>query len=741
MKTQIVLGFVFFFFLISCSGDEANNSNHKEQNNSNNKTINTSTTKAKTNKGTTVFVDTISGLDARPLNPTCVAQKRPPEITSVTLEHVYPALQFQYPLLARQAPGDDTKWYVMEKRGTIQVFENKNSAKTKKVVVDISSKITADGEMGLLGFAFHPDWKNNKEVFLSYTLPPGGQPISIISKFTMVNGVIDKGSEVELIRLKQPYGNHNGGGIEFGPDGFLYIGFGDGGSGGDPHKHGQNVNTLFGSMLRIDVDKKENGKNYAIPSDNPFVAGGGAPEIFAWGLRNPWRFSFDTESGKLWVGDVGQNAFEEISIVELGGNYGWSKKEGFVCHDASPPCDKLPYIDPVIAYPRSEGESITGGYVYRGTTLSSWVGKYIFADFISQIISAVVYDSITGEAKKEDLLNAGFRIASFAQGNDGEVYALDFSNGRIMKLVGPVQATSNFPELLSKTGCMDPTDTKLPGAGLLKYKVNAPFWSDNAEKYRYFAIPEGTKITLNNDGKFIFPIGSVLVKQFLIDGKLVETRLMMRHEDGDWGTYLYEWDDQQKDAKLLLAEKTKMLPNGQQWIFPSRAECLTCHTTAASRVLGLEISQLNMEINYESTTRRANQISTLRKVEMLEDNNEAIETLPKLVDPFGDEPLDKRARSYLHTNCASCHLEGNDLRVDFDFRFTVPLSKFCNYEVFKPFDLVDPRVIKPGDPENSAALYRSGRRDANSMPPFGSALVDEQGEILLRDWIKQLSCP
>ncbi len=708
--------------------------NNGKLNNKNNGSNNGST-------GTTPFVVAPSGLDARPDNTTCLAKTRPPATTNVTLERAFPNLTFRNPLLARQAPGDDSKWYVVEKRGSIRVFDNDNDTDSDAVFADISDKIVADGEKGLLGFTFHPDWKDNQTVFLSYTLPPGDRPISIISKFTIKDGEIDRASEVELIRLEQPYGNHNGGDIEFGPDGFLYISFGDGGSGGDPQKHGQNKNTLLGAMLRIDVDKSEDGKNYAIPSDNPFAQNGGAKEIYAWGLRNVWRFSFDTESGKLWAADVGQVKFEEVSIIERGGNYGWSQKEGFDCYDAAPPCDKLPFIDPIIDYPRSEGKSITGGYVYRGSELPSMVGKFIFADFDSLVISAVAYDPLTGKPVKEDLLNAGFRIASFAQGNDGEVYALDFSSGRFMKLKGPAEQNNDFPDLLSKTGCMDSKDVTKPGPGLLQYDVNAPFWSDGAAKKRYMALPNGEKITLDADGDFVFPIGSVLVKEFSIDNKLVETRLMMRHDDGDWGTYLYEWNDDLSDAKLLLAEKTKTLANGQSYNFPSRADCLTCHTAASNRVLGLEIAQLNKSMNYASTRRISNQITTLRTIDVLDDELGDIETLAALVDPFGDADLDKRARSYLHTNCASCHLDGNDLRVDFDFRFTASLNDFCNDEVLKPFDLSDPKVIKPGDPENSVALYRTGRRDADAMPPMGSNLVDVRGTALLSEWIAQLTCP
>lgn len=732
-----------------CGGNGPQTTNNTKLNNktttttSNNNKQNNKTTGSNngTNKGTVTYTVAPSGLDARPGNATCLAKTRPPATTNVTLERSFPNLTFRSPLLAIQAPGDDSKWYVVEKRGSIRVFDNDDNTNSTETFVDISGKIVADGEKGLLGLAFHPDWKNNKNVFLSYTLPPGGQPISIVSKFTIENSIIDTDSEVELLRLPQPYGNHNGGDIKFGPDGFLYISFGDGGSGGDPLKHGQNKDTWFGSMLRIDVDKSENGKNYAIPIDNPFAQNGGAPEIYAWGLRNVWRFSFDTGSGTLWAADVGQVKFEEVSIIERGGNYGWSQKEAFECYDAAPPCDKLPFIDPIIAYPRNEGKSITGGYVYRGSALPTLVGKFIFADFTSFVISAVAYDSITGKPKKEDLLNAGFRIASFAQGNDGEVYALDFSGGRFMKLKGPVEQNSDFPALLSETGCMDPNDVTKVGPGLIKYDVNAPFWSDGAAKTRYMALPDGEKITLNTDGKFVFPIGSVLVKEFSIDNKRVETRLMMRHEDGDWGTYLYEWNDDFSDAKLLLAEKTKTLSTGQQYNFPSRADCLTCHTTAANRVLGLEVAQLNKTMNYKSTLRISNQITTLRTIGVLDDELGEITTLEKLADPFGDEELDKRARSYLHTNCASCHLDGNDLRVDFDFRFTAALSSFCNDNVVAPLDLSDPKVIKPADPDNSVALYRTSRRDANAMPPMGSNLVDTHGTALLSEWIAQLNCP
>ncbi|MEO1751292.1 PQQ-dependent sugar dehydrogenase [Thiofaba sp. EF100] len=355
-------------------------------------------------------------------------------VSSVRLERVFAAIPLDEPLAMLQAPGDAGHWYVVEKAGRVLRIDNRPDAAASEVFADIRPRVQARySESGLLGMAFHPDFAHNGQVFLSYTTH-GTPLVSRVSRFLSRDGgrTLDAGTETVLLEVQQPYANHNGGQIAFGPDGFLYIGLGDGGAASDPRGHGQNVGTLLGAMLRIDVDK---GAPYAIPPDNPFAEasaeGGGRPEIYAWGLRNPWRWSFDRVSGELWAGDVGQDAWEEIDKIVRGGNYGWAIREGAHCYGTER-CRTKGLIDPVAEYGHGEGCSVTGGYVYRGKAIPALQGAYLYGDFCSGRIWALCQ----GKGLPRLLMNSGLNISSFAEGMDGELYVLHFSSqGAIYRLV------------------------------------------------------------------------------------------------------------------------------------------------------------------------------------------------------------------------------------------------------------------------------------------------------------------
>lgn len=374
--------------------------------------------------------------------PTDPGPEPPAEPPPIAVEQVFTQLAFVQPVLMLQAPGDDTRWFVLEKQGFVGVFPNDPDVALEDVVrfADITDRVDSSfGESGLLGMAFHPDFANNGQVFLSYT-QPGAPLVSIVSRFTLDDaGILDAASEEIILQIPQPFGNHNGGNIVFGPDGLLYIGFGDGGGAGDPNENGQDTTTLLGSILRIDVD---GGDPYVIPADNPFAGntecfqGSGTldcPEIFAWGFRNPWRFSFDTETDELWVGDVGQNAFEEIDRVRISENFGWDEREGAHCFEPQTGCS-TDNVDPITEYSHELGISVTGGYVYRGTAIPDLAGFYVFGDFGSGRIWAVASDSGQG-VEPEELLQTALGISSFAQSNAGELFALDFNNGTIHQIV------------------------------------------------------------------------------------------------------------------------------------------------------------------------------------------------------------------------------------------------------------------------------------------------------------------
>ncbi|WP_200761510.1 PQQ-dependent sugar dehydrogenase [Poriferisphaera corsica] len=349
----------------------------------------------------------------------------------VVIESAFPELWFNKPVYLTHVPDGSGKLIVIEQGGGVYVFPNKTYVKKGEMVrmFDGDTKhgqIRADGEQGLLGLAVHPDFKTTREVFLHYSAmnPRRG----IVSRFKVgLDWVIDKQSEVLVIEVDQPYANHNGGTITFGPDGYLYVGWGDGGAAGDPKGHGQDRGTLLGSILRIDVDRREGSKGYAVPRDNPFVRLKNVrPEIWAWGIRNPWRFSFDRETGLLWVGDVGQNKYEEVSIVPRGGNMGWNIKEG---KHAFKRGRGRGLIDPVWEYGRDEGYSITGGYVYRGQKIKSLYGAYVFADFVSSHVWALQYDEKRGEVKKHVRIGTGHTPASFGEDADGELYICTYGGG------------------------------------------------------------------------------------------------------------------------------------------------------------------------------------------------------------------------------------------------------------------------------------------------------------------------
>jgi glucose/arabinose dehydrogenase len=369
----------------------------------------------------------------------------PPSEPTISLVNAFPSLNFTRPLIARQAPGNPNRWYIVEQRGRVFYFDNAESTSTKEEFLNITARVRGyddpgggyKEEQGLLGFAFDPAFETNGYFYVNYT-GNGTTGTTIISRFSSNPGATegDSDSEEILMEIDQPYSNHNGGHIEFGPDGFLYIGMGDGGSGGDPYGHGQNTNTLLGAILRIGVSGES---SYTIPNDNPFVGSSGADEIYAYGLRNPWRFHFDREDGTLWAGDVGQDQFEEIDIITSGGNYGWNVREGEHCYESSN-CDSEGMIDPVAEYNHSQGYSVTGGYVYRGTQLTSLSGKYLYADYGSGHIWTLT-DNGDSPGYTSDMLlpDTGKSIASFVEDSEGEIYIVSLYTGEFLKLVESIE--------------------------------------------------------------------------------------------------------------------------------------------------------------------------------------------------------------------------------------------------------------------------------------------------------------
>jgi glucose/arabinose dehydrogenase len=391
-------------------------------------------------KKSTTFIGIFSSIALVAFNCKVDSNEQPTTTTPVPIETAgykavlaFPKLLFSDPVDFTHANDGTNRVFVVEQKGIIQVFENNVATEKSSVFLDIDERVASGGEMGLLGLTFHPDFKKNGYFFVNYTRDSPRRQ-TVVSRFKTNGQVADPNSEAILFTFDQPYSNHNGGQVAFGADGFLYVSTGDGGSGGDPQNNAQNRKMLLGKMLRVNVNSTEKG-NYGIPKDNPYIGNmeGFREEIYAYGLRNPWRFSFDLATKNLWVGDVGQNKVEEIDVVTKGGNYGWRIKEANNCYDASGDCSKIDLIAPVWSYEQgNDGRSVTGGKVYRGKKLPEFIGKYICGDYVSGKIWALTYDGKI--VTKSDLITNVSTVSSFGEDDDGELYICDYSAGKIYSL-------------------------------------------------------------------------------------------------------------------------------------------------------------------------------------------------------------------------------------------------------------------------------------------------------------------
>ena len=686
------------------------------------------------------------GLQERQSNTSLLLDSPGYALAPMQLELAFPNLLFSSSLHLTHAGDGSDRIFVVERSGQIHVFANDHNVESAAVFIDLRDRVTTpSGEAGLLSIAFHPRFRDNGLFYLYYTT---GNLRTRVSEFrtsatTDLRG--DAASERVLLEIEQPAGNHNGGQIAFGPDGYLYIGLGDGGRANDVFENGQNPTTLLGAILRIDIDDQQDDLAYAIPADNPFDGSQGRRrEIWAWGLRNPWRFSFDRMTGELWAGDVGQNKWEEIDIIARGGNYGWNIMEGTHCFNPSSNCDSSGLVLPVYEYDHSIGRSITGGHVYRGPRLIRLQGAYIYGDFVDKQVWAL-RRAPDGQIENELLALSPSPIASFGEDQSGEVYVVGF-DGRIYRLSEKDGAPppGNIPNKLSASGLYQDMATRQAAPGIIPYSVNAPLWSDGANKERFIALPGRAQRGFSADGPWTFPAQTTLVKNFYLGELLVETRFMVKRPTGDaWDGYSYMWDEDGSDATLLEGSALRTYSvNGQErtHYFPSRSECLVCHTPATGYVLGVRTAQLNGPHGYELAT--DNQLRTLNHIDLFTEQIPPPDALPRLAQ-YDDEsaPIAARARAYLDANCAVCHRPGGTGRADMDLRFDATLEQTKLVGVpplFGDLGLMQPSRLKPGEPQNSALLARMRTLDNNRMPPLASLRIDEAGSGLIDRWIEQL---
>ncbi|MBA4064501.1 MAG: hypothetical protein C0501_12460 [Isosphaera sp.] len=705
---------------------------------------------------------------------------------------VFPNVAFKHPLLIARCPGTD-RLFVGEREGKLFSVKPGPDAKADlffdlpKEFKTLDRLPTAKGLHELYGLAFHPKFEQNRYCYVFYTLQAKDPKVhklpdgSRLSRFTVTKTDpprIDPDSEEILLTYLQ--GGHNGGDLHFGPDGYLYVTTGDAANPNppDPLGTGQDCTDLLSSILRIDVDRADPGLKYAVPKDNPFVGVKDVrPEIWSYGYRNPWRMSFDRQTGDLWVGDVGWELWETVHKVEKGSNGGWSIVEGRQPIKTSQKIGPTPILPPAIELPHTIAASVTGGYVYRGKKFPDLVGAYVFGDWETRRVWGARFEN--GRLKEmPEVMKPSVRVVAFGEDNAGELYFLDFDTGAMYTLERneAAGANSNFPRKLSDTGLF--TADHAPADGLIAFRPNAPQWQDGATAEHYAAFPGAGSMSLFekprplpgqvhwHDFRTQFPKDTVLVKTLSVpaaDGraKRVETQLL--HHDGeDWRGYTYAWRDDQTDADLVPADGAEKVlrvadpvhPGGareQVWTFHSRTQCLTCHNTWAEYALAFNPAQLNgpgagrhgrpnqlVRFMAEGIIRR---VAPDDKPLPAWDDAEAAKQ-QSLVDPAHAGDLDRRARSYLHANCAHCHRFGGggggvvlELEAFRELKDTHTLDAAPRQG---DFGLPDAKLIAPGDPHRSVLYYRMAKFGRGRMPHLGSEHPDPLALDLVDTWLRSL---
>ena len=685
------------------------------------------------------------------------------------VKRVVPKLQFYQPVDLCNAPGSD-RLYVAEQSGKIYSFKNAPECDHPDLFIDLAKE--EQGLDAVYGMTFHPHYEKNRHVFICYVLKSGLADGSRVSRFTVLPTdpprVDPAGESIVITWLS---GGHNGGCLKFGPEGDLYISTGDGTGPNPPDglDTGQDLSDLLSSILRIDVDHPDLGKKYAVPADNPFLNVSGArPENWAYGLRNPWKMSFDKKTGDLWVADVGWELWEMVYKVERGGNYGWSVVEGRQPARPEAQHGPTPILPPFIDHPHSEAASITGGYVYYGQRLKDLAGAYLYGDWVTGKVWAMRHDG-TRVTWQQELVDSSLQVVSFGEDNSGEPYILDYGGGLYQLAPNPALAkNSDFPRRLSETGLFSSVAHHLPTPGVIPYSINAEPWADHATAERFVALPGTAHVELTKE-KWTFPKDAVLAKTLSLEmdhghpasRRRLETQIL--HFDGtEWRAYTYQWNEAQTDAALVdgagldqsLAIVDGQAPGGrrtQTWHFPSRAECMRCHNPWTGVVLGFALPQLNKNHRY-ATVGSANehsggkgivdhQLRALAHIDILSQDLE-MRPAPKLADPYDTTAgVNERARAYLHVNCSHCHRENAGGSGPSQMLYDLPLKKTGMVGAAPTqgaFGIPGAHVVSPGEPFRSVLFYRLSTLGQGHMPRLGSSDVDVAGANLLHDWIQQL---
>lgn len=679
------------------------------------------------------------------------------------VERAFPKLNFNEPAGFVYEPVTK-RWYVGQLNGQLLSFPDREDVGLADEVGNLRSRHPKLGQF--LDFTFHPGFATNRLVFAALFESMGTTNSWVLARYQLTAAEppqLDLASETIVLRTYA--GGHDGACIRFGPDGMLYASIGDTTSPEPPdaRKTGQDISDLQSSILRIDVDHADAGLAYRIPADNPFVNRSGARgEVWAYGFRNPWRMGFG-DNGVLWVADVGWELWETVHRVTAGYNGGWAIVEGpnpAVRNDVK--IGPTPIAKPAASHAHSEASSITGGVAYRGKSMARLAGQFIYGDWETGKIWAL---ADRPDAVPEELVDTSQRIVAFANDRNGEVLFSDHSsNCGLYRLVPNSGAgkSSDFPRRLSETGLFAETAKQEPAPGVEPYRVTVPRWADRADSQRWIAVP-GTNAVKTawsddpNSHKWQFPSNTVLAKTYTLElttgdptsHRRLETQLL--HFNGEaWAAYSYRWNDAQTDAELVgpaganstLVVKDPSAPGGAHelnWRFFSRAECLRCHNPWSGNALAFNFEQLAEPGNLSMLP--ASKLDTLmgRGVVVQAD----VPMARFLVAPWNEvPPVQARARSWLHANCAHCHRFGAGGSVASFFNFDTKLSesRLLNYPPARgTFGLTDASVIKPGLPERSTLWFRLNTEGQGHMPHLGSRTVDEDASRLLAAWIESLA--
>ena len=739
------------------------------------------------------------------------------------LRRDYQQLEFDKPVSIHAEPVSGPKQprrlWVCQQDGKIFSFAADGEPTTVALVADLTAdppprsdlRPEDSKQIQIYSLAFHPNFLKNRKVVVCYvvTAPgkrrPDGTHIASFEVSRDTNPVLLPETETTILTFDS--GGHNGCTVAFDNDGLLYISTGDVASPSPPdsYDHGQNVGDIYAAILRVDIDQPAPDAGYSIPADNPFIDLPDArPEVYAYGFRNPWRFSFDRPTGDLWVGDVGWEAWEMVYRVRSGGNYGWPIKEGpgDVRGDVEP--GPTPISPPDVALPHAEAASVTGGVVYRGERYPTLAGQYVFGDWITRKFWAVEFDESSVLAVRE-LAVGNVKPICFELDHDGELLILDYNSSgksgiyRLQPNPAPREDLA-FPRRLSETGLVAETSPLTLAPGVVRYEIQAPMYRDGATAEYWLAIP-GTgqaeffaqpQVTFDwfRTG-VILPPGSVLAKTYRLPRvagdpetrRPIETQIAHTHGLGDWEYLTFRWNDDASDAELVAAggEITTFQvadpaePDGSSelaWTFAARTQCRTCHTPWRGETLGFIESQLRRA---DLARPRADQSEPLGDSSagpdashdgqpasdgQPDDHPDAWQRLlaggwirgdhaadvpsaaPPLVDPHDPAaPLGLRARSYLHANCAHCHLNGGNASVALDVSLDKSIAETGLIDALAmrgDGQLDHGKLVAPGAPERSVLLYRVAKLGSARMPPINTNRVDLDGVVLLQRWIERL---